>query len=622
MVRRLALGAVLLSIALALAPVGAHAAQSAAEQLADRYIPVLTFEPQQQACDSGEAYRPTSVDTLLGKQGVFLRGPDDKVVKEAPTGPDLFGLGDSYYLDQPGDPLDPGCTYEQNFQKWNAGRPPLVYSHVASDPAHRDKLAVQYWFFYTYNDFTDKHEGDWEMAQVDFDAPTPEEALTKGPYEVDLAQHAGGERADWTDTKLQKQGTHPLLYVATGSHATYFGRELYLGRGASEGFGCDDTSDATKQIHPVAQLLPEVPSSASAPYSWLAFQGRWGQQEKGINNGPTGPAAKDSWSQPIEWADGLRDSGVTVPGTRTLGTSVTGFFCSAVTTGSVVLNWAIVNPWAFLGLVGLFAVASGEAVRRTKWRPVEPRPLRRVRDGGQILRAAWRVYRADLRTFLGMGVIFVPVSVVAAGIQWLLFHLTAVGDWVALDSRHGVGTALLALLIGGVGAAIASVCTTAAVAAALGELDAGRQISAREAFRVAFRHVGSLAGALARQFGAAVLLTITVIGIPFAIRRFVRWSLFAQAAVLEERPAKDALRRSAGLVNGHWWRTFGITAVVDLVAALSGPLIGVLLLLLTDRSLTVINVTGSLIYTITVPYAAIALTLYYFDLDQRQRDSG
>jgi hypothetical protein len=267
MVRRLALGAVLLSIALALAPVGAHAAQSAAEQLADRYIPVLTFEPQQQACDSGEAYRPTSVDTLLGKQGVFLRGPDDKVVKEAPTGPDLFALGDSYYLDQPGDPLDPGCTYEQNFQKWNAGRPPLVYSHVASDPAHRDKLAVQYWFFYTYNDFTDKHEGDWEMAQVDFDAPTPEEALTKGPYEVDLAQHAGGERADWTDTKLQKQGTHPLLYVATGSHATYFGRELYLGRGASEGFGCDDTSDATKQIHPVAQLLPEVPSSASAPYS-------------------------------------------------------------------------------------------------------------------------------------------------------------------------------------------------------------------------------------------------------------------------------------------------------------------------------------------------------------------
>jgi hypothetical protein len=92
--------------------------------------------------------------------------------------------------------------------------------------------------------------------------------------------------------------------------------------------------------------------------------------------------------------------------------------------------------------------------------------------------------------------------------------------------------------------------------------------------------------------------------------------------VLEDRPAGDALRRSAELVDGRWWRTFGITAVVDLVAALSGPLFGVLLLLLTDRSLNFINVTGSLIYTITVPYAAIALTLYYFNLDERKRDAA
>ena len=41
-----------------------------------------------------------------------------------------------------------------------------------SPPTRRipGKLAVQYWFYYTFNDFTDKHESDWEMAQVDFDA--------------------------------------------------------------------------------------------------------------------------------------------------------------------------------------------------------------------------------------------------------------------------------------------------------------------------------------------------------------------------------------------------------------------------------------------------------------------
>ena len=104
----------------------------------------------------------------------------------------------------------------------------------------------QYWFYYTFNDFTDKHESDWEMAQVDFAASSAAAALRVGPYEVDLSQHAGGERSAWTDTKLQKDGTHPVIYDATGSHANYFGRALYLGRGAREGFGCDDTRDATR----------------------------------------------------------------------------------------------------------------------------------------------------------------------------------------------------------------------------------------------------------------------------------------------------------------------------------------------------------------------------------------
>jgi hypothetical protein len=67
-----------------------------------------------------------------------------------------------------------------------------------------------------------------------------------------------------------------------------------------------------------------------------------------------------------------------------------------------------------------------------------------------------------------------------------------------------------------------------------------------------------------------------------------------------------------------WSRTFGFTTLVVVLVALSGPMLGVGLLLLTDRSLNFINVAGALVYTITVPYAAIALTLYYFDLEARQ----
>jgi hypothetical protein len=559
------------------------------------------------------------VNLVLGNPAVALRDPSGKVVTEAPSAADLWGLGENYYLDLPGDPIHPGCEYEKDFRRWSAGTKPSVYAHIAADPGHPEKLAIQYWLYYTFNDFTDKHESDWEMIQVDFDVPTPRRALNSDPYEVDAAQHAGGERSAWTDPKLEKRGTHPVIYAATGSHADYFRSALYLGRSASEGFGCDDTRDADAFVPMRTDLLPRRRPPRSSPYAWLAYDGRWGEQEKGLNNGPTGPATKGSWSRPINWANGLRDVSVEVPETPGfLGLTVTGFFCGAVTQGSIVLNWAIVNPWAFLALLGAMMLAAVAAVGRTTWRPPDPHPLRRSRGGGQIFRAAGRLYGNNLTLFVAMGAIFVPVAVVTAAIQWALFHLTEMGSLVALDGRGGAVTAFLALVTGGVGAAMASVITTAAVAFSLGEIDAGRRARPPDGYRAAFERWRTLLGAAATQYVVAILLSITVIGLPFAIGRYVRWSLFAEACGLEGGTARESLRRSAELVARRWWRTFGFSALVIVLAALSGPVLGVALLLLTNDSLTFINIAGALIYTVTVPYAAIALTLYYFDLDARR----
>ena len=615
----LALAWVAAGLVLGAASPDAVAAGASAEKLAERYSPIVAFRRQEEPCGSGEAYRPTSVNLVLGNPAVALRDPSGKVVTEAPSAADLWGLGENYYLDLPGDPIHPGCEYERDFRRWSAGTKPSVYAHVAADPGHPEKLAIQYWLYYTFNDFTDKHESDWEMIQVDFDLPTPRRALNSDPYEVDAAQHAGGERSAWSDPKLEKRGTHPVIYAATGSHADYFGSALYLGRSASEGFGCDDTRDADAFVPMRTDLLPRRRPPRSSPYAWLAYDGRWGEQEKGLNNGPTGPATKGSWSRPINWANGLRDVSVEVPETPGfLGLTVTGFFCGAVTQGSIVLNWAIVNPWAFLALLGAMMLAAVAAVGRTTWRPPDPHPLRRSRGGGQIFRAAGRLYGNNLTLFVAMGAIFVPVAVVTAAIQWALFHLTEMGSLVALDGRGGAVTAFLALVTGGVGAAMASVITTAAVAFSLGEIDAGRRARPPNGYRAAFERWRTLLGAAATQYVVAILLSITVIGLPFAIGRYVRWSLFAEACGLEGGTARESLRRSAELVARRWWRTFGFSALVIVLAALSGPVLGVALLLLTNDSLTFINIAGALIYTVTVPYAAIALTLYYFDLDARR----
>jgi hypothetical protein len=562
------------------------------------------------------------VDIVLGNPQVVLRDSRGDVVRRAPTAGDLWRHRNGYYIDLPGDPLDPGCGYERLFRSWNDGRKPSVYAHLATDPAYPGRLAVEYWFYYTFNDFTDKHESDWEMAQVDFDAPTAAEALRTGPYEVDLSQHAGGERSSWTDTKLVKQGPHPVIYDATGSHANYFGSALYLGRGAREGFGCDDTRTATTRLPLQTVLLPAVPSSPSDPYAWLAFDGRWGQKERGINNGPTGPAAKPQWSAPIQWASGLRTTSLELPSGRTLGVSVGNFFCDAVTGGAIVLNWALIHPVPFIALVLVGLGGLLGAMVRTTWRPPDAHPLRRQRRGGQIFRATTRIYAENLPTFAAAGAIFVPVYLVAAAIQWVIFHLSSVAPLIALDGRHGAVTAFLAVLIGGVGGLFASVIATAVVAVILDERDADRRILAGQAYRRVLRRLGPLTRGMVTEIGTVVLLTITVVGIPFAIDRFVRWSLFAEASMLHDLSARDSLRRSAVLVRGHWWRTFGFTAVIDILAILSGPLFGVGLLLLTDHSLNFINLAAALVYSFTIPYAAIQLTLYYFDLEARLDSSA
>jgi hypothetical protein len=596
----------------------AVAATDAAGRLARTYVPVAVIDAQTQACGPGEAYRPTVVDLVLGNSQVVLRDAQGKVVDRAPTARELSGAPGSDYLDLPGDPINPGCGYEKQFREWYGDRKPSVYAHVATDSEHPGKLAVQYWFYYTFNDFTDLHESDWEMAQVDFDASTPEQALKTGPYQVDLAQHAGGERGAWNDDpKLSKQGTHPLTYVATGSHADYFQPHLYLGKGGTAIFGCDDTRDNTTRLDPRVVVLPKTPVSADSNFAWLNFRGRWGQKEPGINNGPYGPAAHDVWLHPISWADGLRSSSVTVPSGQVVGLSVTSFFCSATSDATAAFNWGSLHPVVFVGLIAVVAVGLFGAMRRTTWAPPDPEPLRRVRGGGQILRSARRIYRAHLPTFIGIGLIFIPISALAGAVQWVLFHLTGVDHFVALDGQGGVGTAFLALLIGTAAAAIAAAAVTAAVSAALDQIDQGRRVTAAQAYALAGRELKALSRATMLELLALVVLTITVIGIPLAIWGFVRTSFFAQVCVFERCPAWESLACSARLTKGRWWRTFGLTAIVDILAIMSGPILGVILLLLTSQSLTFINLTGSIVYALTVPMAAIALTLYWFDLQIR-----
>src|SRR6266511_2422494 len=119
---RLAARAIIILSAVTLAATPAQAGTSSEQKLADRYAPIVVFREQKKSCGSGEPYRPIALEGVLGNDEIVLRGADHAAAKTAPTAADLYGKGEGYYLDLPGNPLSPGCTYEREARRWNGDR--------------------------------------------------------------------------------------------------------------------------------------------------------------------------------------------------------------------------------------------------------------------------------------------------------------------------------------------------------------------------------------------------------------------------------------------------------------------------------------------------------------------
>ena len=271
--------AILIAILAVATPASARAQDdAAARELAARHAPVVVVRDQDGPCDKdGEPYRPVPVETVLDAQGVSLRDETGAVVKGAPGMADIVGLGSGTSLDFNGNPRRPGCTFEQDFDRLGAGRPDVAYAHVATDPSAPGRMALQYWLFWYFDDYVNTHEGDWEFVQLVWDVPTAQEALRTAPVEAGYSQHSGGERADWDGGKLERRGDHPVVYAAAGSHANFYTPDLFLGRRADEGFGCDDARPPGTALATEARLLPSGAVDPEGPDAWLLFEGRWGE---------------------------------------------------------------------------------------------------------------------------------------------------------------------------------------------------------------------------------------------------------------------------------------------------------------------------------------------------------
>lgn len=609
--------AVLLATALCVAVDPVAAAPSDEAALADRFAPVVRLVDQPYECGPGEPYQPSDVDAFLGNDTVALRGPwdHDDLIKVAPSARDLGNGLTDYHLDFPGNPLQPGCDYERWARDVTAGTPPTTYAHVATEEGYDDRLGLQFWFYYPFNDYNNKHESDWEMIQLVFAAASAAEALDQTPIAVGYSQHEGVETAEWDDEKLEiVDGTHPVVYPAAGSHANFYDSALYLGRSGSQGFGCDDTREPNSDVTPAVKVIPKDTAAARAEFPWIGYEGRWGQREQSFFNAPRGPNLSDRWNSPISFQEEHgRDRSYAVPAGGLLGTQVTDFFCSGVAGGSDALRILKDDPAPLLIAVVLVLLLAIYLIRRTTWRPTAPLHAGRRRASGQVIASAARMYAAHWLHFVTIGLLIVPTSLLVSGLQSLIIGVGASGG------EEGGFRVALATIIGYLilGASVAFVF--AATARSLAEFDDGNDIGVVEAYRLSLVRWRSLVGAFAVWAIAVGLFSLTVVLMPIAAVLVISFALFVPVVVLEDQPALAAIRRSAHLVRHRILKVAVLLAISIALAVAIGPVLGIVTILATDAPFTLVNVFAGVTFAFLMPYVGLTIAYIYYDTRIRAR---
>ncbi|HEV2129155.1 MAG TPA: hypothetical protein VGR22_11095, partial [Thermomicrobiales bacterium] len=373
------------------------------------------------------------------------------------------------------------------------------------------------------------------------------------------------------------------------------------------GFGCDTTQGPHRDVEYVVARLPMPSVEPEDPMGWLNWRGRWGERQAWEFDGPVGPRRTRRWTDPVGWHEQLRDSSIAVPGARVFGPAPADVFCSATRYGSIVLIRLMGAPWYFLAML-----------------------LAPVIAVGGLLWLAWSTFVSTLRLYLRylpafavLGLPIIPIGIVANAVYDLAIRYSAIRTLVELMEFTPVSYYVAALPFGSIQQLASLLIVVPAVMEIYRSIERGEPITPRTILRGMHAHFRPMLQALPKPLGKVVLAQLTVIGLPWAIERAVRWSFVAPAVLLDDTPPHQAPARSAIAVKGRWWRTAATLLVVTVLGTVPGPLLGIVLLVTESRAIDEINAWSSAIYAVTLPFAILSTAvLYRQDLGQQLPQSA
>ena len=234
--------------------------------------------------------------------------------------------------------------------------------------------------------------------------------------------------------------------------------------------------------------------------------------------------------------------------------------------------------------------------------------LERPRDAGALLRDSLVVYLGHFWTFLALGaLVVIPSELIVNGVG--LNQLTARYDSSPTFAEAAIPAVVSYLVVAPL---ITAICVYA-----LRSIAAGGSPGAREAIVKGFEQFSPIFFAV--LLAALGILLGAVLIVP-GIYLFVRWYFVPQTVVLQGTHGPAALSRSAGLVQGLWWRTLGLIVLVNLLALLVVVVLGAPFTAAADRAdRAVWALVGEIVASSVVqPFGALFSTFLYFDLRARQ----
>jgi hypothetical protein len=232
---------------------------------------------------------------------------------------------------------------------------------------------------------------------------------------------------------------------------------------------------------------------------------------------------------------------------------------------------------------------------------------------GEILRAAFQLYRRHWRTLMAIAaVVVVPLTLLQYGIgHWFRTNGQQLQDPAEVSTSFWAvaSASLLATLVG----LLLYQALTGAITRTIATEVAGQDLDLEQSYRFGFARLGPVL-VVSVLVGLATVAGLIVFIIP-GIYIGVRLAVSTQALVIEGKRGTQAMRRSWDLVGGHWWHA----ALTVLVAGLLTAVVNAVITAPFSAGAWILQaVAAAVATTVTLPYGALVGVLLYLDLRARK----